>query len=392
MLKTISSLVFLGGIQSCLGYVLSVSLANYLGPEQFGIYSFVLACGALGTLFVNFGTAETGIKLSLERGASVFNSIIAFRILSLGVIAFCSLIYAAIFLDWYFIGVPVVATAALSFALIYEYRAKNIRASMVYSVERLLYTLAILLGIALHLKLSVAAIFCILLVAQLTSLAFQAFDLRIRLHDLSFSQYEAVLRAGLEQFLYQIGKFGFGGGTRIVIFSALGATASGNFAVAWTFIPLATIYYGQIVKVFRLPLTKTWTSRSYREFKRLLSAFFMALVLPAVLAASLFLCVGGEVIALIFSEEYVAAKDLAPYVGLYFIVAAVDAFINIVTVIMDTVQKASYINGGLSVTALLISYLFSTNEASFFLILILTHLLALSITFALSLGILNDRD
>lgn len=391
MLKILSSLVLLGGVQACISYVLSVWLANYLGPEKFGLYSFVLACGALGSLVVNFGTTETGVKLALERGAFVLNSIVTFRLLSLGLFAVGCAVYAAIYSNWLLIGAPVVASAALSLAVIYEYRNQAVRASYIYTIERLSYAGLLLMIITVGIDITLVKIFLVLLIIQLLSLTFQVSDIRLAALDFRLSGFRKIFAAGVNQFLYQIGKFGYGGGTRIVIFSTLGAGASGNFSVAWSFIPLATIYFGQVVKVFRLPLTKFWGQENGDEYIKYLVIFFLLLFLPSAFAALIFFNFGHKIMAYIFSSQYASAGVLAKYVGIYFVVGALEAFVGVTSVIMNTVRSISYINGFFSLLALAVSYSFSDSEVSFFLILILMHSLALIISMAVTLRAIKSK-
>lgn len=65
-LKNLTQLASLNVVVAGLSYILTIALANYLGPQDFGFYSYVLVLAASLTIFIDYATDISAASLMAE--------------------------------------------------------------------------------------------------------------------------------------------------------------------------------------------------------------------------------------------------------------------------------------------------------------------------------------
>lgn len=376
-----------------LSYVTNIFLANTMGPEIFGKYSYILLVGGLLGQLTFFGTEEMAIRLKGSRGPAALNWILTVRFLN-----FC-LLSTITFLIWLggegeeaFLGM-IIALNSLSMATHYETQGRNLRYVSIFLLERLTITAALWVGILfiegnylVWILLSLALIQCI-------SLAYQYLDIKdIRISN-ELAKLFIVYQQGFFILVFNLSKFAFGGVTRMLIFDHQGDRQMGIFASVWQFVPLGTLYFAQATKAWRLRITEALDANKRNDVREHILALSMVVMLPTVLSSMLLAIFGDHIIDLLFTDEFRAAAGLMTYLAIYLIVVAMDTIAVLVAISLSMLKIVSLIYiifGGLVV----IACFFVADQyglEGYFIAIILGHLsavvaLGIAVLRALKLG------
>lgn len=379
MISDFRILVFVSLFQAGLSYTTNIYLANKMGVDVFGQYSYVLAIAAFIAMFINWGTAETAIRLKTTYGQYAMNDIFTVRLINFIIIGIVVLVFWVFVSDSIVLLSLIVAMNALSYSTQYEAKSLNVRYAKIYLVERIAISSLICLGLFLLESRYMAWVFSIIFLVQGTSIFFQYIDNTETKLRFKCSYLANVYRQGLFQMLFGLSKYSFGGITRIIIFQVLGDAKMGIFAAAWQFVPLSTIYFSQAVKAWRLKLTEHIDGRVRSEFIKNLTSLSFYVLAPAIFAFFTLAVFGAELIDLLFSVEFVGAKGLMFYIGIYFIVVGLDTIVLLLAVAVSVTHITSVLYlvfGGATVIFCLMA---SEPSLEFFVVTIIVgHSLAVA--------------
>ena len=317
---------------SALSYVTNFFLANSMGSEGFGQYTYALVLGVLLGQLVAFGSVETGMRLKVNYGDDALDWILAARVLNFFVVVIGAFAVFLVSFDITVLLALIVTLNALSFATHYEARGRNVRYAYVFFVERILIACSIWIGLLFLDNSLMGWVFTALALFQSISLVFQYLENRTAKRDIKWVEVLNVYKEGLFVLIFSLAKFSFGGGVRIIIYNQLGEERMGVFAAAWQFIPLSTLYFAQITKVWRLRITISLSERDGNEFWRHLKAMLCYTLIPCFLAAAVFWLFGGSMTGLILSSDYRDVSLLMPYIGAYFLIVGFDSVIVLLAI------------------------------------------------------------
>lgn len=374
-------LVMAGLAMSGLSYVTNLLLANSMGPESFGIYTYALVLGALFGEVVFFGSTETGIRLKTNYGADALDWILTARIVNFLLVLIGAVIAFLINREIAVLFALVVTLNSLSFATQYEAQGRNVRYASVYLVERILITFFIWIGLLYLDSHLMVWVFGTMAVFQCASLFIQCIENRITKISFSSKGLFTVYKEGLFVFVFSLSKFAFGGVTRILIFNQLGGERMGVFAAAWQFIPLSTLYFAQTTRTWRLRITESLRDGDSYEFSQNLKAVTLFVMVPSLLAAIVFWVFGNTIIGLLLSSNYRDAGSLMPYIGAYFLVVGFDSVIVLLAIATSRAMLAGMIYlvfGGLTILACLLLVKDQGLEG-YLLTIVLGHFLAAAV-------------
>ena len=132
-LKNLMHLASLNFLVAGLSYILTIDLANYLWPEDFGFYSYVLVLAASLTIFIDFATDISAPSIMADNRSikKTFQMVYSARILIYYFLFIASwLIFLVPFLSLneridLFIGVNALILPALYTSFLFELRRKN---------------------------------------------------------------------------------------------------------------------------------------------------------------------------------------------------------------------------------------------------------------------------
>lgn len=383
------ALVFAGLVLSLLSYATSIMLANTLGPENFGQYTYALVLGTLLGQIVAFGTAEAGVTLKTKYGDKALDWILTtkfvnFVILSIG--AFIAFWLSGAMISLF---VLIIASNSLSFSTHYETSEQNIRYASIYLVERAIITLQTWVVIFFAERHILLWVFANVAIVQLASLIYQYIDRRVHNIHLNWWGLFKVYNEGLFVLVFSMSKFSFGGITRIIIFYRLGDGYLGLFAAAWQFVPLCTLYFAQTTKTWRLRINESLRARDAFAFSRNLKGLAFFVMVPALVGAVTFSVFGTRIIEFILSDQFKDAAPLMPYVGAYFVIVGFDSIVLLLAIAMGRSTLAGVVYlffGGVTFIA---SCLLPSEYGleGFLMLIVLGHLGA---AVALSVNLLNS--
>lgn len=342
---------------SGLSYVTNLLLANSMGPESFGQYTYALVLGTLFGQAVVFGSTETGIRLKTNYGAEALDWILTARIVNFLLVLIGAVTAYLINSEEAVLFALVVTLNSLSFATQYEAHGRNVRYASVFLVERILITLFIWFGILFLDSHLMAWVFGTMALFQGASLFFQYIENRTTKISFQCKGLFNVYKEGLFVLVFSLSKFAFGGVTRLLIFNQLGGERMGIFAAAWQFVPLSTLYFAQTTRTWRLRITEALRDGDSYEFSQNLKALTLFVMVPSLLAAIVFWVFGHTIIGLLLTSEYRDAGPLMQYIGAYFLVVGFDSVIVLLAIAKSKAMLAGMIYlvfGGLTILACLL--------------------------------------
>ena len=149
IINELSSLTGLNLLAAGLSYLLTIVIANTLGPNDFGIYSYIMLWGGFASLIIVFSTDSTipVQYVKLDDKQSVFNITQTRKF-------FFLLVWIDSMFLWYrytelglvisknpevLIGLIALTLASFSFWNFYEIPKKNIKYAKIYFIERMFY-------------------------------------------------------------------------------------------------------------------------------------------------------------------------------------------------------------------------------------------------------------
>jgi len=305
-------------IAAALSYTLTISLANILGPSDFGVYSYVLVIGSILSIFISFGTDQTAPMMFANRKSNHKSLSIIFGIRSTLIIISVFGIAAYSFFEFvlaYYILCLLVS--ALNLSYLYESMSSNIKYSYIYLVERLTYILLVFIAI-FYGQLSLTLIFSLILISTLGSIIFQYRDMRVKLRCItqySFEEYLNILKNNYPLVIVAFALFCYGGFSKIILDNKFGATTLGIFSAGWQLISIGTLFQTQVTRVWRLKISSAIVNGD-----NLVLRYIFFTTTPLLAFVFVMSIASNQIVSLIFSPAYHSLAEVLPILGLYLIV------------------------------------------------------------------------
>ena len=327
-ISLISSLFILtknSAVVAAASYFLTITLANVLGPYQFGLYSEALIYAALLSLIINYATDQTAPKDFAVHGnlSDTLSSVIFLR-----VPMFCISGIAAYFLlreDLFLLTcIFLLAIANFNLAFFYEIQKKNERYSYIYLAERILYILGAFTLIYLEL-IKLEYIFILYGFVTLLSLLFQGNDSHAFYSINLRMQAKPVIRLVYDNFplvIIGLSLFAYGGLSRLVMEAKLGREVLGIYSAGWQLITIASVFQAQLIRVWRFRLSAALLARDLSSFKESIKTYLIVGVIPMCLAGAALGFWAEWTVSFLFTKEYASLALVLPSFGLYFMVIA----------------------------------------------------------------------
>jgi O-antigen/teichoic acid export membrane protein len=323
LLRSLFLLAKNNAVVAALSYALTISLANVLGPNQFGVYSQALIVASVLSILISFGTDQTApvAYVRSKDADAVVSQVLAMRS-TIALICAAWLICSPSMV-WPLAGfVACLALPSFNLSFLYEIRQNNARYSYIYLFERITYVgigfLLIYFGV-----LSLQRLFTALLLVTALSLAFQIWDtgLRVRANVAeAFSALSNALVSNWPLVVVALSMFAYGGFSRILLERKLGMEALGVYSAGWQLITIGTLYQAQITRLWRATISEAVHAGDLVTLKSALRSYFLLAVLPMVGGAVFLWFQAGQLVDVLFSRAYAGLVDLIPIFGIYFVV------------------------------------------------------------------------
>ena len=318
-------------------YFLTITLANVLGPYQFGLYSEALIYAALFSLIIIYATEQTAPRDFAVHGNlyDTLGSVILLRV-SLycisGIAAYFLLHEDLLLLTFIFMLV----IANFNLAFFYEIQEKNERYSYIYLTERIFYILGAFTLIYLEL-IKLEYIFILYGSVTLLSLLFQGYDSQVFYSINLRMQAKPVLRLVCNNFplvIIGLSLFAYGGLSRLVMDAKLGREVLGIYSAGWQLITIASIFQAQLIRVWRFRLSEAIHAKDLPSFKESIKTYLIVGVIPMCLAGAALGFWAEWIVGFLFTKEYASLVLVLPTFGLYFMVIAMMGLVDICWIAM----------------------------------------------------------
>lgn len=346
-----------------LSYFLSISLANYLGPEKFGIYSHALIIAALLSIVVNYGTDQTVSAFYCEvRDVEIlFNITILIRF-GLAISSFLVLILVYWEKNQVLVYVLCLVFSGFNLSFIYEIQQRNEKYSYIYLFERVIYVGIIFSLINLNF-VDLPQVFGVLMAVTLISLFYQYFDNRIFFKKIKEAKYFVIkcLRENFAIVVVALSTYIYGGFGRLILENQLGSEQLGIYSAGWQIVTIGTIFQAQVSRLWRLKLSVSVEKKDIKTLRELMGFYVIFATLPMFLASIVIFIFADEIVSFLFVPAYAELSKVLPILGGYFIVIN---FASLVDILWIALRKNSlYMYANLMSSLFLLIYLltFSVN-------------------------------
>jgi O-antigen/teichoic acid export membrane protein len=336
--KVLLSLIVLSknnAIVAALSYFLTITLANHLGPDLFGIYSHALIVASVASIFINFGTDQTAAVLRSHYGnaGDVFNNVYYMRLaIAIPTLAILVFLY---FENWEFlIFVFCLALANYNLAFLYEIRGLNERYSYIYLLERVTYVVVTFLFIYFG-QLNLIYLFALLLFVTAASISYQLIDNASLLHLHTKVQPRLLHQMAKESaplVMVALSTFAYGGFSRLILEDQLGREQLGIYSAGWQLITIGTIFQAQVSRLWRVTISDSVRALDTIKLYRAFHSYLLLSTLPMVFMCGVFIFFADRIVALLFSSSYAEVVNLLPILGIYLFVINIAGLVDMLWV------------------------------------------------------------
>ncbi|NAR73002.1 lipopolysaccharide biosynthesis protein [Acinetobacter haemolyticus] len=327
----LGKLVVLNGITSLFAYFLTISIANILGPEDFGYYSFILIIGMFLSQFIIFSTDSTARFIANRDGVELAKyKILNLRVFGLIVALILIIIFGGRYTFLWAFGVMVVALSGLNLSFIYEWNKENTYYSLIYLVEKLFYIVSAFLVIYFLETIEIKYIFILLLSSTLFSLIFQYKKNNICLIG-KFTRQDVkdiffLYKSNLYIYMSTLLTFVYGGVGRIIIGNNYSMAELGKFSTAWQLIFIVTMFQAQVVKIWRIRIVDSISNKRFSLLKNITKEYFFITTLPIILLSLIVFLSSDYYFSLFFSDDYKGSVSYLRVISVYFIVINIEYY------------------------------------------------------------------
>ena len=372
-LKNLTQLASLNVVVAGLSYILTIALANYLGPQDFGFYSYVLVLAASLTIFIDYATDISAASLMAENKSIKKTFIVIYSVRILIYIILFGLSWLIFLINFLspsekldlFIGVNALILPALYTSFLFELRRKNATFLIIYGVERIIYIIAIA-SLILFDFLEIRIIFLIFLIISISSLFFQLnFNKKYfgKNFSLNISDAIFILKKNYLLVVVNISAFFYGGYSRLILESQYGLETLGIYSSGLQITNAVTILQSQIDRVWRLDISIAIKEQNIKILKKLIKEYFIFTTIPLTFAAFIIYFSSDLIENYFFSESYNGLSSILEILCFFFITLNFDSLSRICWVALGKFKEYAIISIVAPVTIISI-LIFSENTYS----------------------------
>ncbi len=372
-LKNLTQLASLNVVVAGLSYILTIALANYLGPQDFGFYSYVLVLAASLTIFIDYATDISAASLMAENKSIKKTFIVIYSVRILIYIILFGLSWLIFLINFLspsekldlFIGVNALILPALYTSFLFELRRKNATFLIIYGVERIIYIIAIA-SLILFDFLEIRIIFLIFLIISISSLFFQlSFNKKYfgKNFSLNISDAIFILKKNYLLVVVNISAFFYGGYSRLILESQYGLETLGIYSAGLQITNAVTILQSQIDRVWRLDISIAIKEQNIKILRKLIKEYFIFTTIPLTFAAFIIYFSSDLIENYFFSESYNGLSSILEILCFFFITLNFDSLSRICWVALGKFKEYALLSIVAPVSIILILF-FSENTYS----------------------------
>ena len=326
MLNAFKSLFILtknSSIVATLSYILTITIANVLGPKDFGIYSMVFIVTAIFSIFINYETDRTAAIQSVHTkdNSAVLKEILGARVLVLALSIIGLLLYTMIG-NYMALYVICMIIGGLNLGFYYEINSRNESYSYIYLFQRLLYVGAVFIVVYLG-KLNLNIIFSLFILSTLLSLIYQYYGIRNilkKIYKINWNKVKKIFIKNISLVIVALSLFSYGGFSRLILEDSLGLEKLGIYSAGWQLITIATVFQSQVNKVWRLKMSSAVANVSRGQLMALLKSYFIFATVPIIILAIMMGMFSNFIVNTLYTSAYSELIYLLPVLSIYLVV------------------------------------------------------------------------
>ena len=361
-----------------LSYALTITLANILGPEVFGRYSFVLVIASILSILISFGTDKTApIMASKKTIGSVLQEIVFVRLVISTACIIGLIIYSEYSQDTAFY-ILCLLFSGLNLGFFFEISLKNELYSYVYLFERVVYIGGVFFVIYFF-QPSLDIVFTLFLLSTLVSLIFQyyraSFEVN-RIFSINWQSLQRIFLMNMPLVIIALSTFSFGGFSRIILENSLGMEQMGIYSAGWQLITIGTIFQSQVTRVWRLKISSAIEKDDKNQLIPLIKSYSIFATLPFIFLTVTLFFTSEQVVGFLFTDEYAELVHILPVLSIYYLVINLAGLVDMLWVAVGKNKLYMYINIIFGLLLLMLLFFISDNAnlIGFALSTILIHM------------------
>lgn len=336
MLHNVVGLAFFNALGGLCVMATQVKLANYLGASIYGLYSYCLAIGEVGAMFVRYGRNKTMVR-DLIQYPEKRNSLIAntFLLSLINLVLFVTVVFFChqpldIEVSWtYFLLILSPCFASITLDPVYE-SLKMMSWSSIYSlIQKFSFLLIIWTLFFLKFHVSLLTIGILVVITWLIVTLMEYYEVGTQLHvsfirGIKVRELWGLYRENFIIFLSCATGVAFGPLLRLILNNYVDSTSVGIYAAGLQVYSICLFLNTQISRVGNPMMAEAGkTECSVKKRRRLVIRYATVMMLTSLPFALPMLLCPSLITNLLFSDEYTRLANYLPLLAIYMIAISI---------------------------------------------------------------------
>ena len=363
MLHNVVGLAFFNALGGLCVMATQVKLANYLGASVYGVYSYCLAIGEVGALFVRYGRNKTMVRDLIqfpEKRNSLVVSTSLLSLLNLGLFLAVTFVCHKpldIEVNWtYFLLILSPCIAQISLGPVYE-SLKLMSWSSIYGLLQKFGFLSVIWALFLfHFDVGLFEIGIIVVIVGLVVIVMEYYEIGTQLHinflsKVKFLEIWNLYKSNFVIFLSCVTGVAFGPLLRLILNNYADSKSVGIYAAGLQIYHICLFLNTQISRIGNPMMAEAGkVDCSLAKRRRLVSRYTVVMLVTSLPFALPMLLCPGALTSLLFTEEYSSLANYLPLLAIYLLAISIGVVYTqfMISMRMDKTYFAIYILSAVS--------------------------------------------
>lgn len=365
MFQNVIGLMLFNGLGGLCVMVTQVKLANYLGASVYGIYSYCLAIGEVGAIFVRYGRNKTMVRDLIQyptkRNSLVVNTFILsiINLLLFLIIIFVSHKPLDIKVNWtYFLLIISPCFASLLLDPVYE-SLKLMSWSAIYGLlQKFAFLITIWSLFFFHLHVDLLSIGIIVVVTWIAVCLMEYYEIGTQLHikflgRIKLNELWLLYKDNFVIFISCVTGVAFGPLIRLILNNYTDSTSVGIYAAGLQIYNICLFLNTQISRVGNPMMAEAGKDDCPVEKQRKMVMIYALVMFAASLpfAIPMFVC-PKIVVDTFFTDEYAQLAEYLPIIAVYMLAIALGVVFTqyMISLHIDKVYFTIYVSAAIATT------------------------------------------
>lgn len=369
MLHNVVGLAFFNALGGLFVMITQVKLANYLGASTYGIYSYCLAIGEVGAMFVRYGRNKTMVRDLIQYPEKRDSLVVSTVFLSLiNLVLFLIVVFAChkpldVEINWtYFLLILSPCFASLSMGPVYESLKMMSWSSMYGLYQRFFFLIAIWSLFFFRFRVSLLSIGIIVVAIGLSIIIMEYYEVGTQLHISFLRRVELkeiweLYKDNFVIFLSCVTGVAFGPLIRLILNNYTDSKSVGIYAAGLQIYHICLFLNTQISRVGNPMMAEAGRDDCpVEKRRRMVFRYSMIMLATSIPFALPMFLVPGFLTNLFFTEEYASLSSYLPILSIYLIAITLGVVFAqyMISMRMDKTYFTIYVST--AVSTLLVAY------------------------------------